>query len=535
MDRRRAALTTAALLAVPFVFLAVFFGYPLVRILDLGLRPDGSLDAGALAGVVTDPHLREVLTFTLTQAVVSTLVTLAIGLPGAYALSRFSFRGRALLSAAIVIPFVLPTVVVGLAFARGEGSLVALVIAHAFFNVAVVVRVVGTAWSTMDPDLEDAAEILGAHGWRRFPAVLWPVGRPAVMGAATLVFLFSLTSFGAALLLAPPGSATIEVEIWRQTSQFLELPTAAALALIQLAFVAGLLVLDAVIASRAAPQRALATSSRGARSRGERAFVVVVVGALALFVLVPIGRVVARSLRGPSGFTLDRYVDLGASRRGGIFDIVPSQAIGTSLRTAAVAATIALAVGLLAAMALARSRRGSAWPLLGLPLGASAVTLGLGFVVAFRDPPLDLRGSRWLVPLAQAVVAIPFVIRIAGPAVATARRDLADQAGDLGASPWQTTRDVTLRVAGRAIATAAAFAFAISLGEFGATAFLARADSPTMPVAIVRLLGQPGSASVGQAYAMATLLMVVTVVVVAVLGRLGTTLTHGSHWSKDAS
>ena len=125
--------------------------------------------------------------------------------------------------------------VVGLAFARGEGSLGALVIAHVFFNLAVVVRVVGTAWSDVDPDLEDAAEILGAHGWRRFAAVLWPAGRAAIAGAATLVFLFSLTSFGAALLLAPPGEATIEVEIWRRTSQFLDLPVAAALALVQLA------------------------------------------------------------------------------------------------------------------------------------------------------------------------------------------------------------------------------------------------------------------------------------------------------------
>lgn len=496
---------------MPFVFLAVFFGYPLVRIFDLGLRPEGRFDVGALAQVITDRHLREVVSFTMTQAVISTLATLAIGLPGAYALSRFSFPGRGLLSAAVVLPFVLPTVVVGLAFARGEGSLAALVVAHAYFNVAVVVRVVGTAWSTMDPDLEDAAEVLGARGWRRFPAVLWPVGRSAVMGAATLVFLFSLTSFGAALLLAPPRSATIEVEIWRQTTQFLNLPTASALAIIQLVFVAGLLALDPVIASRSAPQRALTPARRSPRSRGERVFTVTVAATLALFVLIPIGRVVARSLRGPAGFTLDRYLDLGASRRGGIFDIVPAQAVATSLRTAAIAASVAMVVGLLGATALARSRRSTAWPLLGLPLGASAVTLGLGFVVAFRDAPLDLRGSRWLVPLAQAVVATPFVIRIAAPAVAIARRDLTDQAADLGASPWQTTRDVTLRVAAPAIATAAAFAFAISLGEFGATAFLARADSPTMPVAIVRLLGQPGSASIGQAHAMATLLMLVTI------------------------
>ena len=525
MDRHRAALTTAALLAIPLAFLAVFFALPFLQILDEGVRPEGSLDLGGLTDVITDDHLRRVVGFTVGQALLSTALTLAIGLPCAYGLSRFTFRGRAILNALVLIPFVLPTVVVGLAFARGEGSLGALVIAHAFFNLAVVVRVVGTAWSEVDPDLEDAAEILGAHGWRRFRAVLWPAGRAAIAGAATLVFLFSLTSFGAALLLAPPGEATIEVEIWRRTTQFLDVPVAAALAVIQLAVVAGLLVLDAAIASRAVPRTARGTTTRPTRTTGERAFLTVVIAFVLFFTLGPLLRLIRRSLEGPEGLTLDRYLDLGANRRGGIFDVVPSQAIATSLRTAIIAAAIALVVGLLGAFALARSRRSSAWPLLGLPLGASAVTLGLGFVLAFRERPLELRGSRLIVPLAQAVVAIPFVIRIAAPAITTARQSLGEQASDLGASPWQATRDVVLRVTAPAIATAAAFAFAISLGEFGATAFLARADSPTMPVAIVRLLSQPGAASVGQAYAMATLLMLVTLVAVAMLGAAGGRVT----------
>ena len=241
--------------------------------------------------------------------------------------------------------------VVGLAFARGEGSLGALVVAHAFFNLAVVVRVVGTAWSGVDPDLEDAAEVLGAHGWRRFAAVLWPAGRAAIAGAATLVFLFSLTSFGAALLLAPPGEATIEVEIWRRTTQFLDLPVAAALALVQLAVVAGLLVLDAAIASRAAPRPSLgATHAPDADHRRARCSSASVVAFVLLFTVGPLLRLIRRSLDGPDGLTLDRYLDLGANRRGGVFDVVPAQAIATSLRTALIAAAIALVVGLLGAV-----------------------------------------------------------------------------------------------------------------------------------------------------------------------------------------
>ncbi|MEX0985240.1 MAG: iron ABC transporter permease [Actinomycetota bacterium] len=512
MDRRRVALGRAALLGIPLAFVGLFFLYPLVRILDLGLRPDGRLGLGVIADVVRDSNLRGVIAFTIGQAAVSTVVTLALGLPAAYALSRLRFRGRAVLQAVAVVPFVLPTVVVGLAFGGGEGSLGALVAAHAFFNVAVVVRVVGAAWAEVDPALEDAAEELGARGWRRLTAVMLPLARPAVAGAATLVGLFSFTSFGAALLLAPPGSATIEVEIWRQTSQFLDLPVAAALTLIQIVFTSALLVLETRVAGARIEGGTALAAARPPRSRGERTFLRVTAIGLSLFIVVPLARVAARSLLGPEGFTLDRYLHVGEARAGGLLRIDPLGAIGVSLGTASTAAVIALAVGLPASFALARGRRDRSlpWIATGLPLGVSAVAVGLGSVIAFRDPPLDIRSSRWMVPIAQAVVALPFVVRIVAPAVTAIRRDLAEQAAALGASPWRTTVDVTLPVAAPAIGTAAVFAFAVSIGEFGATTFLARADAPTMPVAIVRLLGQPGSASLGQAYAMASLLMIAT-------------------------
>ena len=507
MDRRRAALGRVALLALPLAFVALFFVYPLARILDLGLRPDGRVSLQGFADVLGDPALRGVIGFTVVQAALSTIVTLAIGLPAAYALARYRFRGRGALRAITLVPFVLPTVVVGLAFGGGgRGSWAALLAAHAFFNLAVVVLVVGGAWAAVDPGLEDAAEELGARGWRRITAVMLPLARPAIAGAATLVALFSFTSFGAALLLAPPGRGTIEVEIWRQTSLFLDLPVASTLTLIQVAFTAALLAFEARASGAGLLSGAWPAPARSPRRRGERAFLVLTVGGLATFVGLPLARVAARSLTSPDGLTLDRYVHLGQARPGGLFRLDPSAAVGVSLRTATAAAAIALVVGLPASFALARGRRrGLPWVATGLPLGVSAVAVGLGCLIAFREPPLDIRSSAWMVPIAQAVVALPFVLRLVAPAAGAARRDLAEQAAALGASPWRTTLDVTLPVTAPAIGIAAAFAFAVSLGEFGATTFLARADAPTMPVAIVRLLGQPGASSLGQAYAMATI------------------------------
>lgn len=522
MDGRRPGLSSAAWLALPLAFLALFFAYPFASILAAALKSDGAIDLGALAEVAQDPHLRQVVWFTVWQAAVSTALTLVVGLPAAYALARFRFRGRALLRAVVLVPFVLPTVVVGMAFAGADPSLASLVAAHVFFNVAVVVRVVGSHLSSLDPALEEAAESLGARGLRRFTAVILPLARPAIAAAATLVFLFTFTSFGVVLLLGGPGRTTIEVEIFRRTSQLLDLRTAAALSLVQVAVVGALLLVDAVTTSRSLTRRRpVPAGGRTPRTPGERAFVVLVVVGLLGMVLVPTARLVARSVRGVDGLTWAHYARLGSLRRGSLLAISPLGAVGASLRFAAAAALIALAVGIPAAVVVAGARRSRGlWTFVALPLGVSAVTIGFGYVVAFDADPLDLRGSPWLVPLAQAVVAVPFVVRIVAPALASIAEDLSETAADLGASPARVARDVSVPLAWGSVLTAAVFAFLVSLGEFGATAFLAPADTPTMAVAVHRLLGRPGSASTGQAAAMATILMVVTAGAALAIGRV---------------
>jgi thiamine transport system permease protein len=496
---------------VPAAFLALFFVYPLVSIVASVL---GDVSPGTVLG---DRRLRDVIWFTTWQAVVSTALTLLLGLPAAYLLARFRFPGRSALRVASLVAFVLPTVVVGTAFAGSRPSLVALFAAHVFFNLAVIVRVVGGFWSQLDPAYEDMAGEMGATGIRRLTDVLLPLARPAIVGAATLVFLFTFTSFGVALLLAGPSRPTIEVEIFRQTSQLLNLPVAAALTLVQLVIVSALLWLTSATESRAGVRQRLVGSAdavRRPRTRGERVFVAVAAPLLALATLGPPLRLVWRSIRTPVGFTLARYLELGSVREGSALPVSALDAVATSLGVAAGAATIALVVGALAAWVVAGSAHGS-WlrGLSAVPLGVSAVTVGFGYVVTFDAGALDLRGSIWLLVAAQAVVAVPFVVRLVEPVLTSAGGELREQSAALGASPWQTARDVIVPVASRAMLGAAAFAFAVALGEFGATAFVARLDSPTMPIAIVRLLSQPGAASIGQATAMSVMLMAVTAAV----------------------
>ena len=264
--------TGLALAAIPVAFLGYFFIFPLVTILVTGLAPDGALDLGPLGEVFGRSRLAGVAWFTVWQAALSTLLTLLVALPATAAFSRFDFPGRRLLRAALTVPFVLPTVVVASAFLALLGprgpfgvdlrrTVWAILAAHVFYNVAVVVRTVGTSWERLDPRLEDAARALGASRWQAFRRVTWPLIRPAVVSASSIVFLFTFTSFGVILILGGFENATLEVEIWRQATAIIDLPVAAALALLQLVGVTAILMLYARAQERRSRQLPLVAAS----------------------------------------------------------------------------------------------------------------------------------------------------------------------------------------------------------------------------------------------------------------------------------
>ncbi|HEY3671066.1 MAG TPA: iron ABC transporter permease [Acidimicrobiia bacterium] len=520
-----------AVIAVPLVFLAVFFVYPVLAIVGRGLAPRWSVDLDPLGEVVTDAGLRHIAWFTVWQATLSTVLTLAVGIPGAYVLARCEFPGRRLVRALVTVPFVLPTVVVGSAFVAllGEGgplaslgldqTLGAILVAHVFFNYSVVVRTVGSLWSHLDPRPEEAARVLGASRLRTFREVTLPALRPAIAAAGAVVFLFTFTSFGVILILGGPGTATLETEIYRQTAQFLNLPLAAALTVVQLVAIVVLLLLTSWIEGRqrvSLSLRAAAETVRRPRTAGARLFVGANLALMAVLLGVPIGVLVLRSFDTPSGFGLDFYRALGEVHAGSTLFVEPVHAIANSLRFAVAATVIAVVVGGCAAFALASSRRRGLDALVSLPLGVSAVTVGFGFLIALDHAPLDFRGSWWLVPIAQALVAVPFVVRVMTPVLRAIDPRLRDAAATLGASPARVWREVDLPIVARAALVAAGFAFAISLGEFGATVFIIRPDEPTLPVLVYRLLGQPGPLNFGGAMAASVILMGLTAL--AILG-----------------
>lgn len=561
-ESRHLLLPSSSFLALipPAVFLILFYFYPLASIFQESFARSKEGLFAPFIFAFTSPSIIKVIGFTFYQATLSTLATLALGLPGAYLLARYRFPGQSLLRAFTTVPFVLPTLVVAAGFNALLGphgwvnlglmrllslttppinfmnTLGAIILAHVFYNTTIVLRLVGDFWSRLDPRLEAAAQTLGADRWRTFQHVTLPLLTPAIAAAALLVFIFDFTTFGVILILGGPRFSTLEVEIYRQTIAFFNLPLAAVLSLIQLACTFGLtLIYTRLSASLSLPMTAKpqAITRRPLKTFAARLSAGLLSLALVILLIAPLGALALRSVTrlepersqtgsATPGFTLAYYQELSVNRNNSLFYVSPLQAIGNSLLVAGATVILSLVLGLSTASTLTQSGRRSTLleSLVMLPLGTSAVTLGLGFIVALDRPPLDLRASPLLLPLAHTLVAFPFVVRSLTPALRSIKPRLRQAATMLGASPVHVWLNVDLPIVGRAILVAATFAFAISLGEFGATAVIARPEHPTVPLAIYRFLSLPGALNYGQAMALSTILMFVCAVGILAIERL---------------
>jgi thiamine transport system permease protein len=549
--------------ALPVAFLAYFFYQPLLALFNLVLSgrfavisPTLGFDLGAL-------NLNRIwrpLSFTISQAALSTLLTLLIGLPGAWLFARFTFPGKKALKILSTLPFILPTVVVAAGFnallgPRGWVNLGlmalfdlstppiqflntfgAILVAHVFYNTTIIIRVVSNAWAQQNIRLRHAAQVLGANPWRTFREVTLPLLKPSILAGTFLVFLFNFTSFGVVLMLGGPQFATLEVEIYIQALHRLNLPLASILAILQL--LCTLLITlghnrvsdlgDLVVSP---PAHTL--DARKPRKGWERLVVILLIITLFTLLVAPLASLALRSFvkleptRGERGevqrgLTLQFYRELGVNRRGDLFFVPPITAARNSFIFALITIGITLCLGVLVAYALGQRTAINKFldPLLMLPLGASAITLGLGFIIVFNRPPFNTLRFPILIPIAHSLVALPFIVRTLAPALGDIPQSLRNAARVLGASPFKVWREVDLPLLTPALLVSMIFALTISLGEFGASTFLVRPEYPTMPVAIFRYISQPGALNYGQALAMSTILMLACALGIFIIERL---------------
>jgi len=537
---------------IPSLFLLIFYFLPFGNIIYTSISRSSSKFFIVLAAVLSSQNIRQTIYFTVYQATLAPILILVLGLPSAYLFARYDFKGKSFLRTLTVLPFVMPTLVVGAAFIALIGShgwintvlinafhpnapilnlshtLVAILLAHVFYNTTIVIRIVGDFWSRLSPQLRSAAQVLGANRIKSVIFITIPLIMPAILAASILVFIFDFTSFGVILILGGPNFATMEVEIYYQTMGLFNLPTAAALSLIQLVFTLLLTIVYTRLSNKISKPLTLTStklSQNKISSPKAKIFTVIILLLLISLTLLPLISLILKSFISSVNigssvnnhlFTLDYYRELSINRQQSVTFSPPTTAIAVSFIYASLTVLFSLAIGFPAAYNFSRHENLKINkildPLLMLPLGTSAVTMGLGFIITFNKFPLDLRASPIIIPIAHTLIALPFVVRILTPALKSIQPKIRDAASVLGANPRKVFQEIELPIIGKAIIVAATFAFTISIGEFGATALLTRPEYTTIPVLIYRFLSRPGAHNYGQAMALSTLLMIIVVV-----------------------
>jgi thiamine transport system permease protein len=552
-ERRALALVAAA----TSVVLLVLFYYPVATVFVDAVVVSGAFTLDPLREVLTSEfYLREIIGFTAYQALLSTVASVALGLPGAWLLSRFEFPGRETIRSLTILPFVMPSIMVAIGFVATFGengtlnralslfgvpevsllyTLPAIIVAHAFYNAPLVARVTTAAWESVDASAVETARSLGASPRRAFRDVVVPQLLPAVAVGATLTFIFTFASFPIVLALGGFQLATVEVFIYSQV-QNLEYAGAASLAAVETTIS---LALTYAYLRYEAGQRG---SGQGARPQPRRSLwpdawspaalvsrLGIAVYALVIFAVFvgPIASMALTSVTGPRGdLTLQHYLFLlERQQTGASFQVRPLPAIRNSLVFGAGTLLVALPMGVVMAVLTTRQFRGRKVvdALSMAPLAVSGIVVGLGllrglvFGVEVFGTRLQVTGALAIVA-AHAVGAYPFVTRNVAPLLGNLDHRLVESARSLGATRVRALLDVELPLVAAGVVAGAAFAFAISIGEFDSTVILAEGSSSyTMPVAVERYLGR----RLGPATAMGCVLLAVTSLSFLVIERFG--------------
>ena len=491
---------TKTLLIAPVAFLSVFFVVPVANTF---LR---FFQFSEFGNVLGNQSLRGVAWFSLWQALISTIATLALGLPATWALSRFTFRGSRIARGILTAPFVLPAVVVaaGVLAITDSRGVAPIIWAHVVFNVSVILRIVGPRWSMVNHRLEYGAATLGARPSRAFTLVVWPQISDAVISAATLVFIYCFTSFGVIAILGGVSRRTLESEIFTQAVRLGNTETATALAVLQAVIIGAVLFTTRRSSRPNSTSLHVSTPQSLVSKPNRRVTPLMFVMTAVLVVASPLLATVYRSLIINSELSLSAWRSIFSGSLPAL-SVSSLSVITTSLVFAIAAACICVPLGLLVVRSSAQRA------LFSLPLVISAATLGIGLIITFNTSPFAWRSERWLIPVIHAVISLPLVIRALDPAIRAIPISLRNASATLGATPFRSWVRVDVPILRPAILRAIGLSMAISLGEFGATSFLSRSGSTTLPIAIAQLLGKPGVATQQAGFALAALMVLVTV------------------------
>lgn len=498
---------------VPLSFLGAFVIYPVAAVILDGLvNGPGQTLPEVLSSSIT---LRTV-SFTLLQSALSVALSLLLGVPGAFLISRLRFRGKALVRAAIVIPFVLPPIAVVVGFLRMLGSngildqlamlligsptsvlnlatgLPGIVLAHAFYNTPLVILMISASLEKLSPEVEESADILGASTIQKLRHIVLPHIAAALLSAAMLVFLFCFMSFPIILALGQEDYVTIEVEIW-YAFRYFDYGKASSLALIQVCVTLSLASVYALSARKPAAQatHTLSIKTRGISELGlaEKVAVITYMAILTILVAGPIASIAYAAVYDPvsNQYTLRGLQNLLDPAPGG--GLV---ALANSIFYSTMATVLSLALALPLAYARRSSKRRMSTLTSGmvlLPLGVSSITTAYG-LLRMVAVPLGWNRNPWpIIVMAQTIIGLPFTTRSIENSLSAVSPDYLEQAESLGADRMQRLFFVEIPLLAPGIVVGGVFAFAMAIGEMSATLFIALPQNVTLAVATYGYLG----------------------------------------------
>lgn len=540
------------LAGLPVGLLITFFYLPLGRLLSQGFTKRGLPTLSYIRQIVTDHYYLEIIGFTAKQAVYSVLLSIGIGFPGAWLLSKFEFKGRKILKSLTLVPFVLPPITVVTGFITFFGysgvinsflmnilslnepplkilySLPGIVLAHAFYNAPIITRMVTAQWEQIGPAYSESAQSLGATPFRRFIDITLPLLVPGLATGSALAFIFSFLSFPIVLTLGGIRFSTIEVEIYSLVHALGEYKLAAALSaievLLSLSFTYLYIRLQGWFSVELSSyrQRRRYSLTEGTRHLHQKILAwAVIIGGVILFI-GPLGSIFYQSLStADKGLSLYWYRQLLSPRYQSIIGSAPVDAIVNSLIFGGATAILGGVIGLPASyMISSKSTPGGKIidTLLMAPLGISSVALGLALFQSFSTGPLS-SFPRWLaIIFAHSTLAYPFFIRAITPQLERMPEELVETARSLGAGPTKAFTDITLPLIAPGVSMGALFAFAISMGEMSATIMLVRPGLKTIPVVIYELVG---ARKLGQAAALSAGLIILVSIAFVLIERGG--------------
>jgi thiamine transport system permease protein len=386
-------------------------------------------------------------------------------------------------------------------------------LAHVYFNFGFASRLISARWLQIHPHLDDAARTLGASPLKLFRTLTLPLLSKAITNAALIVFTLCFTSYGVVRVLGGPSRSTLETEIYFRAMQLGDVSGAMLLSALQLVIIALLFVVTTKASSKKFEQSTRPTISRqkSLQTRKQKVIAATIISIATLFAIVPVLAIALKSINTNSRFTTTAWRTVFTSPE-------IAQSITKTLIYAVIAMSLATLLGLLSACSVAYNNNFRFISgLTTLPIVISAVSIGLGIIITFDTQPFDWRGAQLMLPLAHTLVALPLVMRIISPVLQAIPDSLRQASSVLGASPQQTWLNIDFKIIRRAAISAAAISATVSIGEFGASSFLARRGAETLPVMISRLLSRPGDSLQSQAFALATLLVMLSLVIIFVI------------------